>query len=610
MGRVRCCDQEPAAFHARSVRLIYSTRVRSVHRAMPASDKSKRLAKLRQIPPIAGLDHRFFLDENGKDPRLAELSRHERRKLAAGTRRLSAAYRRILLNLHQSGAGYPIDQLLRQLAFEYTHRYASAGIGSQPVSFNYFEPFCDIKLIENSVAPYALPVSELDHLFSIVDYLDYVTSPEGSPFDSSQLLELPDGKAFHYSLSGDILDFTFLTPEGREFVASGFSMVRRERFLHWYLVGGEIYSPQEWETLIANQGKIALENVDPYKRLFLSESIKENGDSVGAPVPLEGTTTAMRTIIAGEFDLTSNKHLGRCYMMETENSFNVLCDDPDVFERMSDASMRAEMIKIMRDRIEGAAAMWNLAEAMFQLPAYFTFKIHIAKSIAVVGGKRLPPTTARGGRGLSAHFRYVSAIEYTDDNLTAIRSYAVPHYEVETEGYWRRLSPDQQGRDADGNSVRGRTWIKACNKWRERPDGPKIVYVKSSISAARLRLSEYLAAAKNGAPAVDDASIRGVLYVLRCMGMEDEVYKVGWTSGTAEQRAKELSSATGVPSSFVIVEAWRHPDPEGLEKSVHAMLSPYRVSDAREFFRVKYTTIKRIIEAEIARSHAPGSSAI
>jgi len=57
----------------------------------------------------------------------------------------------------------------------------------------------------------------------------------------------------------------------------------------------------------------------------------------------------------------------------------------------------------------------------------------------------------------------------------------------------------------------------------------------------------------------------------------------------------------------VVVEAWGHADPEGLEKSVHAMLSPYRVSDAREFFQVKYATIKRIVEAEIARWHGSGT---
>src|SRR5438046_869533 len=139
---------------------------------MPTSDRLKRLNNLRQVPNIAGLDHRFFLDENGKDRRLAQLSRHERRKLAAETKKIVAAYRRILLGIRQSGAGYPADQLLRQLAIEYTHRYASAGVGSQPVSFNYFEAFCDIRLIENSVAPYAQPVPEFYHLFSIIDYLD------------------------------------------------------------------------------------------------------------------------------------------------------------------------------------------------------------------------------------------------------------------------------------------------------------------------------------------------------------------------------------------------------------------------------------------------------
>jgi T5orf172 domain len=397
-----------------------------------------------------------------------------------------------------------------------------------------------------------------------------------------------------------------LAPEGREFVVSGFSMVRRGSFLHWYLVGGEVFSQQEWETLVADPGKIDPDSVDPYKRLFLSESREENGDSVGAPVSLEGTTTAMRTIVAGEFDLISGKHSGRCYMQETENNFGVICDDPDVFERLSDASKRTQMINIMRDRVEGAAAMWNLAEAMFELPAYFAFKVQIAKSIAVSGGQRLAATTPKGGRGLGAHFRYVSTIEYMEDNPTAIRAYTVPHYEVETEGYWRRLPPNQQGRDADGNAVRGRTWIKASNKWRERPDSPKIIYVKASVSTAKLRLSEYLAATKNRARGGRHTSTHGVLYVLRCMGMADEVYKVGWTSGTAEQRAKELSSATGVPSAFVVVEAWEHADPEGLEKSVHAMLSPYRVSDAREFFQVKYATIRRIVEAEIARWRGSG----
>jgi hypothetical protein len=254
--------------------------------------------------------------------------------------------------------------------------------------------------------------------------------------------------------------------------------------------------------------------------------------------------------------------------------------------------------------------MWNLAEAMFQLPAYFDFKVHIAKSVAVSGGQKLPAKAPKGGRGVGTQFRYVSAIEFSESETTVVRPYSAPRYQVETGGYWRRLLPDQYGHDAQGNTVRGKTWITANNEWRERPDDRKTIYVKSSVAAAKIQLNEYLARASaaeerlaiGASEMIDAAPECGVLYVLRCTVMKDEIYKVGWTSSTAEQRAKELSSATGVPSSFAVVASWKHPDPEGLEKGVHAMLTPYRVNEAREFFQASYASIKSIIEAEIART--------
>jgi hypothetical protein len=89
---------------------------------------------------------------------------------------------------------------------------------------------------------------------------------------------------------------------------------------------------------------------------------------------------------------------------------------------------------------------------------------------------------------------------------------------------------------------------------------------------------------------------------MRCVAMKDEVYKIGWTSGSAEQRAKELSAATGVPLSFVVVHSWQHPDPKALESGVHAILNPYRLSEGREFFRLEYPKLKELIESEIART--------
>jgi hypothetical protein len=514
---------------------------------MESKDKHKRFANLTRVPPIAALDHRLFLDENGRDRRLAVLPRRERRKIAAERRKIASAYRDVVNSIMESGAGYPVDQLLRQFAFEYTHRYASAGLASQPVSFNYIEAFCDIRLIDRSVAPYTYPMPEIDHLFSINDYIDYVTSPEIS-FGLSYLRALPEGTIFHYTLNGSIYDFTFLSPEGREFVVAGFSLVRRGNCLHWYVLGGEIFSEHEWEERVADQEKSKLGNISPYKRRFLSESMENHGDTVGAPIALEGTATALRTIIAGETDLVTQKHLGRCYMFETANSFFILCDDPDVFDSIADVSKRTEMIENMRGRIETVDVMWSLAEVMFQLPAYFEFKVKIAKSIAVSEGQRLPTTVPKGGRGVRKHFRYVSAIEFTDAEAPVVRPIIAPHYKTETGGHWRRLPHNSYGHDADGNTVRGRTWIRAVNEWRERRDASKVIYVKSLVSTAKIKLNEYLSWASEiekssniaASQSNDLRADSGVLYVLRCTVMKDEVYKVGWTSGTAEQRAKGI----------------------------------------------------------------------
>ena len=175
--------------------------------------------------------------------------------------------------------------------------------------------------------------------------------------------------------------------------------------------------------------------------------------------------------------------------------------------------------------------------------------------------------------------------------------------EVETEGYWRRLAPDRYGQDREGNQTKGRTWVRATNPWRARSNQSRTVYIKSSVAAAKIQVSEYLEAAHRAD--VDKEPLCeqvGVLYVMRCLAMKEEVYKVGWTSKSAEERARELSAATGVPVSFAVVDTWQHPDPEALEKGVHAALNPYRLNEGREFFRLKYPELKAIVEAEIARS--------
>lgn len=79
--------------------------------------------------------------------------------------------------------------------------------------------------------------------------------------------------------------------------------------------------------------------------------------------------------------------------------------------------------------------------------------------------------------------------------------------------------------------------------------------------------------------------MEGWVYVLSnpCM---PGIYKVGMTTTSPEVRARELSSATGVPAPFKIEAAFFTHSPLESEKEVHEALSEWRVNDSREFFEL------------------------
>lgn len=84
--------------------------------------------------------------------------------------------------------------------------------------------------------------------------------------------------------------------------------------------------------------------------------------------------------------------------------------------------------------------------------------------------------------------------------------------------------------------------------------------------------------------AQDDRRV-GFLYVMINSSMPG-IVKIGKTTRAAEDRAKELGSATGVPTPFVLVYDVKVDDCHEAEKKVHALLSHCRVADNREFFRI------------------------
>jgi hypothetical protein len=573
------------------------------------NDRKNRLGELTRIPYIARIDHRHFLDKSGDLAWKKNLTRKQRRTLEADSKKLAEKYKTVLKKLFSSGVGFPVDQTLRQMAIEYTHRFASSGTETLPVSFNYFEAFCNIKLIKDSVAPYAMPLEETNHLFQASDFLDFFTSEDCQNSDIANLLRLRENHVFHFTNNGNIEEITFFDASGREYVLSGFSVVRRGTSLHWFLVAGEKLTEEEWEVRRSESHDIDISNITPWKRAFLKEAMDRTGTTAGPPLRLEGTEYAVRTLVAGEFDLLQEKHIGRCIFVETENSFAVFSDDPEILVGFRSNEHKKGIIDTALDRIGQADILWSLAEGLFNLPQYFEARVTLSKSLIRDRGQQLG-LKGKGGRGLRADYVAVEAISVEDQEApSTIRRISMPGYAIETEGHWRRLNFAQIGKDREGNPVAGKTWVNRSSPWRDERNRDRVVFVKDLIAVAKAKVQDLYSVAER-VEAVNHQAHKGngELYVLRCALMEEEVFKVGWTSVTAQERAQQLSSATGVPLAFVVVESWVHNDPEALETEVHAQLSPYRVNNQREFFRLNFTEIRRIIVTTMERVKDSGMS--
>lgn len=72
--------------------------------------------------------------------------------------------------------------------------------------------------------------------------------------------------------------------------------------------------------------------------------------------------------------------------------------------------------------------------------------------------------------------------------------------------------------------------------------------------------------------------------------------KIGYTKLTPDERAKQISNATGVPLPYKVAWAYRCFNGELLEGEVHHALKKYRVNNQREFFQIELDKAKETIK--------------
>lgn len=74
------------------------------------------------------------------------------------------------------------------------------------------------------------------------------------------------------------------------------------------------------------------------------------------------------------------------------------------------------------------------------------------------------------------------------------------------------------------------------------------------------------------------------------------IVKIGHTNRSAEARAREISSATGVPAPYEVAHAERFNDCVAAEKLIHALFKKLRVNQDREFFELSLRDAVRAVK--------------
>lgn len=75
----------------------------------------------------------------------------------------------------------------------------------------------------------------------------------------------------------------------------------------------------------------------------------------------------------------------------------------------------------------------------------------------------------------------------------------------------------------------------------------------------------------------------GFVYALLNPAFQD-LYKIGCTERSPQQRADEISRATGVPVEYCVAAYIECENPQRVEQDIHRRLEKYRVNSHREFF--------------------------
>lgn len=326
-----------------------------------------------------------------------------------------------------------------------------------PGSFNVMEAF-------NEFLPPSATFrlrEEKDHIFSFTGFIDYLTSNDND-FDISSVSEhTEDGVIYSYNSISNPLDITLSTTDDLEYGVIGFALVRFSNEVSILILAGESCDLQ---AKTAELKEVEFSKPLPHKaNMELDKEREIRAEPVAEGIELWKTILLMRVDL--DTKTIDARHvyqdIGPAFIGKTDDLNNYL-DERGYF-------ITPELEEIAKEsgaELDRYNPLIEVGKLALMLPKYFSDNdgdIVVERHLTEYGLNRNRPTYRKLNKFVSAQYRIasrsVSSLVTSAEAHPSNVGILTPELKIETSGYWKKLGPQEVGRDKSGQSIHGRTWV-------------------------------------------------------------------------------------------------------------------------------------------------------
>lgn len=447
------------------------------------------------------------------------------------------------------------DKELRSFLMEFNDRTWKYGFSALPAAFNILEGFFKWHKKYFFFELY----EEQEHLFSTYDFFDFVTSNECSNNLDYFKDNVDDDLIYSYNILNNIKDLTFLNNDSKEYVIGGVSFIKRNSEIFLLAVVGEL---GDLTRITAELPEIDLSQGRSY--IKPAEGLERKAEA------LLGLNDVWKVNIYAKIDVESMTIENRYIQKDVGTSYHTITDDINCFGTViEDSNKFIEFMKSQLQTINEYQPLFDAVYHLLHLPQYFDhydenilYEDHPTALFDQKRGRFKKPKLS------SNHFYKTKEAWILDRKIAADFENNILdkiQLKFETEGYWKNLEPGKIGIGKNGDPIHNRTWVSKTLDWHELDT--------NTIDTTKVNISEGI-----------DRN-EGFIYLVRNAAHDDNIFKIGLTTKTVEERMKGLNG-TSSPDNFLIVHRWRANNCRVAEKIIHSKLSKYRLNPKREFFRI------------------------